>query len=322
MKVFFWVGGIKGGYEQRTLNFALFLKEKFGIVPTIGLYSPNKSIDLPQAIFPPLFRTNKLTGFNNLFISIKLSKSFLNQFDLVYGKFLRSTRAKKISRVAGDSRRTYQPSLLSRLVYGCLLQFDKLIYRWSDAVVVCSIDAERFIKDIGGNPVLSSNYVDTDIFRPMRNKQDSIFRVLFVGRADPIKNFPALKKACDGLSVMLVTAGLDDWLSLDDLNKKYNSVDLVVLPSFYESYGSVVLEALATGTPVLVSDNVTAGRELFDYVSVCGTDWRSIRSMIHLIAINYNYVLKKTQRGTDYVRSFLNKEAVLGKEWSSMLEVK
>ena len=39
-----------------------------------------------------------------------------------------------------------------------------------------------------------------------------------------------------------------------DLNKYYSAADVLVVPSLYESFGLVVVESLACGTPVMVSD--------------------------------------------------------------------
>jgi glycosyltransferase involved in cell wall biosynthesis len=46
----------------------------------------------------------------------------------------------------------------------------------------------------------------------------------------------------------------------DELERAYASVDLLVVPSHGESFGNAALEALAQGTPVLVSDHVPVGR--------------------------------------------------------------
>jgi glycosyltransferase involved in cell wall biosynthesis len=325
-KVFIWVGTDKGGYELRTLAFANFISNK-GVDVTIGVYHKIES-NLKQIVIKPLFKTKKLTGFNNLFISLKLDKTFLDKYDIVYGKFLRSTGAIKISRVAGDSRRTIQPSFLSRSAYKVLLFFDKIIYRNSDAVVACSNDAMKFIHDMGGKPIKSSNFVDTNKFKAIelklpRDNTDK-FKVLYVGRHDPIKNLDSLKKAVESLGpkFMLTTVGVNEWVNPETLNEYYNLSNLTVLPSHYESFGSVVLESLATCCPVLVSNNVTAGRELPEYVSICDTSWKSIRATIYLIEHNYEQILKNTVKGRDHVRAERNKDSVLGNEWNNILEVK
>lgn len=108
--------------------------------------------------------------------------------------------------------------------------------------------------------------------------------LLFVGRMDPLKGIdkliqtmPLLKKY---MSLKLVVVGgdensraeLDELKKLaDELNVKnavdfrglvkqeqlpyfYSAADICVVPSYYESFGMVPLEALACGTPVIATD--------------------------------------------------------------------
>jgi glycosyltransferase involved in cell wall biosynthesis len=63
----------------------------------------------------------------------------------------------------------------------------------------------------------------------------------------------------DGLRRMIMEGGLTDRISLvgprtgDALARTYAEADLLILPSFAETYGMVVTEALARGVPVLAS---------------------------------------------------------------------
>jgi len=107
--------------------------------------------------------------------------------------------------------------------------------------------------------------------------------VLFVGTLEPRKNLPGLLRAYRILldrrevSVPLVIVGSRGWLyeEIDrqvetlrlqehlrflpdtpdaDLPALYNGAALLAMPSFYEGFGLPVLEAMACGTPVLISD--------------------------------------------------------------------
>ena len=109
--------------------------------------------------------------------------------------------------------------------------------------------------------------------------------VLFVGRIDPLKGIDQLLKSlqhvsCDAPPDLLVVGGdhynKDELQALkllagqlhiegkvrflgavdqDKLPVFYNAADICVIPSYYESFGMVALEALACGTPV-ISTNV------------------------------------------------------------------
>jgi D-inositol-3-phosphate glycosyltransferase len=119
--------------------------------------------------------------------------------------------------------------------------------------------------------------------RPSGQPGDGRRVVLYVGRFDPIKGVDRLIEAVallrDEIPLKLILVGgggqeapedralrtLCSALSLDgavafegrkthnDLPDYYRGADMLVLPSHYESFGLVVLEALACGTPVLAT---------------------------------------------------------------------
>ncbi|HZK67865.1 MAG TPA: glycosyltransferase family 1 protein [Chloroflexota bacterium] len=105
--------------------------------------------------------------------------------------------------------------------------------------------------------------------------------VLFVGTLEPRKNLPVLLEAFAGIwrahRVPLVVVGGKGWLyeeifrardrlgltqevcfagpvPADQLLYYYNSATCLVMPSLYEGFGMPVLEAMACGIPVVVSD--------------------------------------------------------------------
>jgi D-inositol-3-phosphate glycosyltransferase len=131
--------------------------------------------------------------------------------------------------------------------------------------------------------------VDTLRFRPMKRDRvrcklglpDDEPIVLFVGRIEPLKGIDVLVQAMacletearllvvggDGKDVgrkaqlMELAAGLGiadrvtflDAVPHSDLPLYYNAADVCVVPSYYESFGMVALEAMACGVPVVVS---------------------------------------------------------------------
>jgi glycosyltransferase involved in cell wall biosynthesis len=132
------------------------------------------------------------------------------------------------------------------------------------------------------------NGVDTDVFRP-RDRAEARERfglepdgryALFVGRTEVRKGADLLLPSCTRAGYELLVAGastLDGgrelgMLSPDETAWAYAAADCVLFPTRYEACSWVVLEALASGTP-LVTTRVgwmeTFLREVPDYRALC-----------------------------------------------------
>lgn len=130
------------------------------------------------------------------------------------------------------------------------------------------------------NVIVTPNGVDTSVFRP-ETKQGVIDfpkkYVLFVGSLQPRKNLEGLMRAWHRVKdkfadTWLVVAGDSghvfrsvkffaderirflNYVAGEDLPGLYVSAELFVLPSFDEGFGLPALEAMACGTPVIVSN--------------------------------------------------------------------
>ena len=83
--------------------------------------------------------------------------------------------------------------------------------------------------------------------------------VLHVGGVQPYKNVGAVRDVVaalrrDGVDARLVRAGGPDLVPLWRLVELYSACDVFVFPSHYEGFGLPVLEAMACGAPVVVSE--------------------------------------------------------------------
>lgn len=150
-----------------------------------------------------------------------------------------------------------------------------------------------------GRPgVIAPNGVDASAFASLPPKDAFRGRhtnltdqriVLFVGRLHPVKGLdlliPAFARAqlentclvlvgsgspayVDQLKQLAVAKGIAErvvftgMLHADEKLAAYVDADLFVLPSHHENFGIVVVESLACGTPVLLSDQVAICREI------------------------------------------------------------
>ncbi len=137
--------------------------------------------------------------------------------------------------------------------------------------------------------------VQIDAFRPAPREEDRPFRVLFAGQLTQRKGLSyALegfrKAAIPGAEFVLVgpTVGsARPWRGLpgvrqvgrvpfDDLPSQFQQCDVFLLPSLVEGLPQTLLEAMACGLPVVVSEN-TAGPEIVGdgYAGVRRPDSRS-----------------------------------------------
>jgi len=129
--------------------------------------------------------------------------------------------------------------------------------------------------------------VNMKLFRPIERdltrsrlglKNEKV--ILFVGRLDPLKGLERLLEALPKIDAKLIIIGGDEssrgeveklrelssglgvqgkvdfrgTVQQDELPYFYSATDVCVVPSYYESFGLVALEALSCGTPVVATD--------------------------------------------------------------------
>ncbi|HUX08666.1 MAG TPA: glycosyltransferase family 1 protein [Acidobacteriota bacterium] len=152
--------------------------------------------------------------------------------------------------------------------------YQRRLYRSSQLILVPTSSARKILEDKVGVPTaVFSRGVDSEAFSPdhrTRDGGDHRTRSLFVGRLSIEKNLDLLAKldlpggrglylVGDGpyknvLQKRLPGAAFLGFLQGENLARAYASADVFVFPSKTETFGNAVLEAMASGLPVIVSN--------------------------------------------------------------------
>ena len=172
------------------------------------------------------------------------------------------------------------------------IETERRIARTADRIVVASQHEKNLLTRLYEAPAERIDVeplgVDLDVFQPVEREEarrqlglpDGPI-ILFVGRIEPLKGLDLLVKALgelDGPFTLMVVGGDDRASGLlseirvqagelgierqihfvgsvqhDRLPLYYSAADVCVVPSYYESFGLVAVEAMACGTPVVAS---------------------------------------------------------------------
>jgi D-inositol-3-phosphate glycosyltransferase len=170
---------------------------------------------------------------------------------------------------------------------------ERVVARGADRIICGSeSERETLIDEYGVSPTRLSVVpcgVDVDRFRPLDAVQSRLALgldpdvpvLLFIGRIEPLKGIDVLIRAAsqlDGRFQLLVVGGDEkdaprtgelqalarelgiagkvvfaDAVPHDELPRYYNAASVCIVPSYYESFGLVALEAMACGVPVIAS---------------------------------------------------------------------
>lgn len=158
------------------------------------------------------------------------------------------------------------------------LQFLGYFYSRGRIVLAPNQELVEMMRQLTNRPVfLMQRGVDTQLFTPeRRTRTDRVFRIGYVGRLTAEKNVRFLAELGRELKAstrrdfefMIVGAGSDaEWLRRnvpnvrmpgvlrgEALAQAYADMDLFVFPSTTDTYGNVVVEALASGVPAVVTN--------------------------------------------------------------------
>ncbi len=190
------------------------------------------------------------------------------------------------------------------------LQILKIFYCRAKIILAPNHELIDLLKGLTGKPAfLMPRGVDTSLFSPSRQtRMTGPFRIGYVGRLTAEKNVRFLAElgntlrtlGRDNFEIMIVGEGRDEpWLRKnvpnaiftgvlrgERLAAAYANMDLFVFPSTTDTFGNVILEALASGVPVVVTSGggpkflVKPGENGY----VAASDWDFISFVNNLMA--------------------------------------
>ncbi len=196
-------------------------------------------------------------------------------------------------------------------------------YRRAEVVLAPNLEILGMLQELTQRPVfLMQRGVDTNLFTPSRrNRHDHVFRLGYVGRLTVEKNVRFLAELSAALKALgrssfeflIVGEGNEEqWLRnhIDNavftgvlrgeaLAEAYANMDLFVFPSRTDTFGNVVLEALSSAVPAVVTSD--GGPKFLVHSGVTGyvapSNWDFIRFVNGLMTdLDMHYRMREAAR--------------------------
>ena len=245
----------------------------------------------------------------------------------VVAKYAKKYRTKMV--IYHSHNTDYQTKNIIKKVYGNSLK--KKVTKYSTDYLACSFEAGQWMYSkkilnsdsfkIIHNPIIVKDFAFNEKERAKLRKETGFaddFMIGNVGRLSKQKNqkfliqiMNELVKKCPNAKLALVgqgelknelenitkELGLSKNISFlgfrSDVNKLLNAFDLIVMPSFFEGYPIVSIEAQANGLPCLMSDTITKEALLKDNSSMLSLNDSPKKWAEYILG---NYINKKNDR--------------------------
>lgn len=164
------------------------------------------------------------------------------------------------------------------------------LLKWTFGIVTIGKTDSTYFKGYGDKVYMVPHH-----FVPQKSSAGKVEKkkdmILFVGRNEPNKGMEYLYAIPEKYEVHCVTGGelaRKDFIQhknipQEELDRLYSEASLVVIPSRYEAFSYVALEAFTRGTPVLMSSNVKIADYLKDEKGYSIFPYGSIESFLEKI---------------------------------------
>jgi glycosyltransferase involved in cell wall biosynthesis len=219
----------------------------------------------------------------------------------------------------------YVPGIRNKLINIALrFAYRRILPKIPFITAVSNYANIRLRKLIGISGKVVSNGVDLELFKPCHKREhkerSEHYPVILnltaynnlKGKDLLIKSFKVIKRKYP--KATLIAVGLDynsfskdiirmDYIQYNKVPQLYCSADFYLLTSKHESFGLPIIEAFATGTPVIAYDKNDARREHINNSSA-GLLFRDTRTLIQAVDEVLNNWESYSMRGIEYARKF------------------
>lgn len=267
---------------------------------------------------------------NNYFVARSLAKKLMNEhkFDCIttqdpfltgsIGRMLKKKYGVKLNvQLHGDFFSPYfrKESLKNRLFYHF---FKRHLFQYADSFRVVSERLRQGLLKWGVSSakiIVAPIYVDPNFYAVPKQAHNG-FKILFIGSRVKVKNLPLLIKAVGELKKQFPEAELVIKSDGQDVRPSLVEADCLVLPSFYEGYGRVIIEAMAASVPVIMSDVGLAGWILKDNKNGLVfpiNNQKSLEQKLTLLMHNQNLKNKLVKNAQETLKTLPSKQETLNK---------
>ena len=210
----------------------------------------------------------------------------------------------------------------SKFVYDLAKKGMKVYFEMADLILVPTITIKNERKNQYKTPIkVVGRGIDTNKFNPKyRTRKDKLVKAVYVGRIEPEKNMELLEKVFSELKdIPLTVVGDGTYLKKmkknlprakytgkvtgKDLFESFANSDFFVFPSKTETLGNVVLQAMASGLPVIVTDKGASKELVKDKITGFITkDDEEFKEKILFLANNHKKRKEMRRNALSYIK--------------------
>ncbi|RJQ27338.1 glycosyltransferase family 1 protein [Candidatus Parcubacteria bacterium] len=269
---------------------------------------PNvKSYRIPPTIFEILFNRTRILPI----------ETFIGNVDIFHSSdwIQPKTKAKKVT-TYHDVVPLKFPEWSTPKVVGVHRRRMKLVENEVDMIIAVSEATKKDLLEVSNIPEEKIKVIYEaagEQFKPQPEDKVELFRkkfnlpqefVLAIGGVGTRRNLDRVKESVGNYN-LVITGQTLPWVSDEQLPLLYAAAKVLLYPSFYEGFGLPILEAMATGTPVITS-NVSSMPEVAEAAALFVDPYsqKEIKDKLRLVMEDKVYREKLIKDGFEQAKKF------------------